>query len=224
MQISTNTRKILANFAAINPSIILKEGSLVNTISTGDNIFASAVIPETIPHQVGIYSISEFLKALSLFGDTAETEITAEQATISEGRRKLKYTWSPQDILKAAPEKMPELPLDVEFTLTAGGLKDVLSGAGALQLDTVRFVSDGENIKFVAGSSKNVDSNSYEFEICECPLKKAYSVNLAVVNLKVIPGDYKVGFCFGSSAVVFKHASADLSYIVAAEKTSSFPA
>lgn len=223
MQISTNTRKILANFAGINPSIILKAGNQINTISVGENIFASATIAEDIPHQVGIYSISEFLKALSLFGDAAETEITEDRAIISEGRRKLSYTWSPQDILTEAPENMPNLPLDVEFNLSAAGLKDVISGAGVLQLDTVKFVSDGKTIMFNAGSSKNVDSNSYEFEIGPDPLGKAYSVNLAVANLKMIAGDYSVGFAFAQSAVVFKHASADLAYIVAAEKSSSFP-
>ena len=222
MHFSQNTKKILANFAGINNSIILRAGSQINCISIAENIFASAQVEEEFPVQVGIYSISEFLKALSLFSN-ADVDMTEKHALMSEGRRKLKYSWSAQEIIKAASENVPQLPVDVEIVLSQDQLKQAMDGAGALALDILKFESDGTTLKLTASSSKNVDSNTYELEIGPCSLGKPYHVDLAVSNLKLIPGDYKVGFAFPQSAVLFNHASAKLMYLVAAEKSSVVP-
>ena len=54
MKLSDSTLTVLKNFAGINNSILVKEGSQLRTISVAKNILAEADIPEDFPRDVAI--------------------------------------------------------------------------------------------------------------------------------------------------------------------------
>ena len=60
VQLSAKTVQILANFAAINSSILFKKGNVIKTISNAQNILAKAVADETFPQDFAIYDLSQF--------------------------------------------------------------------------------------------------------------------------------------------------------------------
>ena len=64
MQITKNTQDLLDSFVKINPSILIKSGSSITTISAAKNILAKANIPESFEHDVCIYDLNQFLNAL----------------------------------------------------------------------------------------------------------------------------------------------------------------
>ena len=54
MKLSDKTLTILKNFAGINNSILVKEGTNLRTISVAKNILAEAEIKEEFPREFGI--------------------------------------------------------------------------------------------------------------------------------------------------------------------------
>ena len=69
MKLSDKTLTILKNFAGINNSILVKEGTNLRTISVAKNILAEAEIKEEFPREFGIYDLNQFLNGLSLHQD-----------------------------------------------------------------------------------------------------------------------------------------------------------
>ena len=56
MKLSDSTLTVLKNFAGINNSILVKEGSQLRTISVAKNILAEADIPEDFPRDCLLYT------------------------------------------------------------------------------------------------------------------------------------------------------------------------
>ena len=69
MNLSDKTLTILKNFAGINNSILVKQGTQLRTISVAKNILAEAQIDEEFPREFGIYDLNQFLNGLSLHQD-----------------------------------------------------------------------------------------------------------------------------------------------------------
>ena len=91
VQLSAKTVQILANFAAINSSILFKKGNVIKTISNAQNILAKAVVDETFPQDFAIYDLSQFLSAISLFNDPVlifdnENYVTIRDSTVVVAR------------------------------------------------------------------------------------------------------------------------------------------
>lgn len=69
MKLSDNTLSILKNFASINQSILVKQGSKLRTISVMQNILAEADVGEDFPKDFAIYDLNQFLNGISLHQD-----------------------------------------------------------------------------------------------------------------------------------------------------------
>ena len=62
MKLSDNTLTILKNFAGINNSILVKQGTKLRTISVAKNILAEAEIDEEFPRDVALYDLNQLLE------------------------------------------------------------------------------------------------------------------------------------------------------------------
>ena len=62
MKLSDNTLTILKNFAGINNSILVKQGTKLRTISVAKNILAEADITEEFPRNFAIYDLNQFFE------------------------------------------------------------------------------------------------------------------------------------------------------------------
>ena len=69
MKLSDNTVALLKNFAGINNSILVKQGTKLRTISVAKNILAEAEVKEDFPRDFAIYDLNQFLNGLSLHQD-----------------------------------------------------------------------------------------------------------------------------------------------------------
>ena len=118
MNLSDKTLPILKNFAGINNSILVKQGTQLRTISVAKNILAEAQIGEEFPRDFAIYDLNQFLNGLGLHQDP-ELDFTEDSyLTIREGKRRVKYFFADPAVIISPPEKEITLPSeDVHFQL-----------------------------------------------------------------------------------------------------------
>ena len=220
MKLSDSTLTVLKNFAGINNSILVKQGSKLRTISVAKNILAEADISEDFPKDVAIYDLNQFLNGLSLHQDPNLDFTEESYLTIREGKRRVKYFYADPQVIISPPEKEISLPTeDVCFQLESVTLEKLLKAAAVYQLPDLAAVGENGVVKLVVRDKKNDTSN--EFAVVVGETDKEFSFNFKVENIKIIPGAYDVVI---SSKLLakFTNSSYNLIYYIALEPDSTF--
>ena len=220
MNLSDNTLTILKNFAGINNSILVKEGTQLRTISVAKNILAEAEIEEAFPREFAIYDLNQFLNGLSLHQDP-DLDFTPESyITIKEGKRRVKYFYADPNVIISPPEKEITLPSeDVHFQLESASLEKLLKAAAVYQLPDFSVVGANGAVKLVVRDKKNDTSNDFSIVVGET--ESVFSFNFKVENIKILPGSYDVVV---SQKLLSRFTSQnyDLKYFIALEPDSTF--
>ena len=220
MKLSDSTLTVLKNFAGINNSILVKQGSKLRTISVAKNILAEADISEDFPKDVAIYDLNQFLNGLSLHQDPNLDFTEESYLTIREGKRRVKYFYADPQVIISPPEKEITLPSqDVCFQLESVTLEKLLKAAAVYQLPDLAAVGEAGVVKLVVRDKKNDTSN--EFAVVVGETDKEFTFNFKVENIKIIPGAYDVVI---SSKLLakFTNSSYNLIYYIALEPDSTF--
>ena len=220
MNLSDKTLTILKNFAGINNSILVKQGTQLRTISVAKNILAEAQIDEEFPRDFGIYDLNQFLNGLSLHQDPEMDFSPESYLNIREGKRRVKYFYADPAVIISPPEKEITLPSeDVHFQLDSIALEKLLKAAAVYQLPDLAAVGDAGVVKLVVRDKKNDTSN--EFAVVVGETDKVFSFNFKVENIKIIPGSYDISI---SSKLLAKFSNKDynLKYFIALEPDSTF--
>jgi hypothetical protein len=220
MNLSDKTLTILKNFAGINNSILVKQGTQLRTISVAKNILAEAQIDEEFPREFGIYDLNQFLNGLSLHQDPEMDFSPESYLNIREGKRRVKYFYADPAVIISPPEKEITLPSeDVHFQLDSIALEKLLKAAAVYQLPDLAAVGDAGVVKLVVRDKKNDTSN--EFAVVVGETDKKFSFNFKVENIKIIPGAYDV-VVSQKLLSKFTNTSCDLKYYIALEPDSTF--
>ena len=220
MKLTDSTLTVLKNFAGINNSILVKQGSKLRTISVAKNILAEADITEDFPKDVAIYDLNQFLNGLSLHQDPNLDFSEDSYLTIREGKRRVKYFYADPQVIISPPEKEISLPTeDVCFQLESVTLEKLLKAAAVYQLPDLAAVGEAGVVKLVVRDKKNDTSN--EFAVVVGETDKEFTLNFKVENIKIIPGAYDVVI---SSKLLakFTNSSYNLIYYIALEPDSTF--
>jgi hypothetical protein len=220
MNLSKETTTLIRNFANINGSIMLKQGNKLATISEGKNIMAETTIAENIPSDFGIYDLSEFLNAASIF-DAPVLTFADKYITISDagGKSKIKFYAAGEGAVKTAPATIKFPTPDVEFDIDSAQLATIMKTSSALKAPDISIVGDGTTLKVLVSDKKNATSNAYEVDIGTTD--QTFKANLKIENLKMLPGNYSIAV---SSKKIsrFTNKDTDLTYYVAIEADSEF--
>ena len=220
MNLSDQTLTILKNFAGINNSILVKEGTKLRTISVAKNILAEAVIGEEFPRDFAIYDLNQFLNGLGLHQDPDLDFGQESYITIKEGKRRVKYFYADPAVIISPPDKDIVLPSeDVKFQLDNTVMEKLLKAAAVYQLPDLSAVGEAGVVKLVVRDKKNDTSNEYSIVVGETD--KVFSYNFKVENIKIIPGAYDVVV---SSKLLsrFTNSQFNLTYYIALEPDSTF--
>lgn len=221
MKLSENTISILKNFAGINQSILVKEGSKLRTISIAKNILAEVEIEENFTRQFAIYDLNQFLNGLNLHKDPDLDFSEESYVTIREGKRRVKYFYADPNVIVSPPEKEIQLPSkDICFQLDSTSLEKLVKAAAVYQLPDISAIGDAGVIRLVVRDKKNDTSNEYSIVVGETD--KEFIFNFKVENLnKIYSGVYDVVI---SSKLLshFKNTNFNLSYWIALEPDSTF--
>lgn len=218
MKFSKDTLARFKNFASINGNLMLKPGSKISTISAQKNIMASTAVTETFDKEFGIYDLSEFLGAMSLFSDP-ELTFDDKYVLIQEGSNSIKYFAADPSVLVVPTKEIVFPTSDVDFTLTQDHLAMIQRTSSVLRGGDLAIVGNGTDLSVVVSDKKNATSNQSVISLGATA--GTFRVNLKVENLKLVPGTYDVSI---SSKKIsrFKAAAGDLQYFIAIEADSVF--
>jgi len=217
MNFDSRTLQILKNFSTINPSILFKPGSVLATISPTKTIMARAKINQTIESPFAIYDLSRFLSTLSLF-ENPELQVETGSMKIKQGSKKINYTFAEPSMIVSPPEKEIKLPdPEVEFTLSADNLQELLKALSVLSLPEIAVVGDGSSVSVQVLDSKNPSGDVYSVAVGETT--NTFRMIFKAENLKLLPGSYDVKI---SSKGLSHFNSPEVEYYIAVEASSTF--
>lgn len=216
MKIGKKTVNVLKNFATINPSIVLQEGSTITTMSVAGNIYARYNGEEKFPVDVHLYDLNEFLSAISIFEDS-DQKFNKNSVTISSGKKNLRYNYSEERMVSKAPPLSEErLEGSVgSFKLERSELSDLLRAIGLCKANEVS-ISTKDNKVTLKAYNKSMSSDeggSYDFTV-DSELNIEYEGKIPADTLLCIPGDYTVSLY--DSFLHFKGDN-EVEYIIATE-------
>jgi len=224
MKLSNETVAILKNFGAINQGILFKPGKTLKTVSSHKNILAEVSIKEDIPAEFGIYDLNNFLSVISLHKDDPSFEFDEKQVTIvgNKGRSKIKYRFTPSNMIVTPPEKQLTMPdAEIKFDLTAEDFDWVMRAASVLSSPQVAIESDGKKISIVTLDLQNDSAHTDALEISEGNGNKFKMVFKTENITKIMPGSYDV-FISSKGISHFKNKNVPLQYWVTTEAGSKF--
>ena len=224
MKLSNETVAILKNFGAINQGILFKPGKTLKTVSSHKNILAEVSIKEDIPAEFGIYDLNNFLSVISLHKDDPSFEFDEKQVTIvgNKGRSKIKYRFTPSNMIVTPPEKQLTMPdAEIKFDLTAEDFDWVMRAASVLSSPQVAIESDGKKVSIVTLDLQNDSAHSDALEISEGNGNKFKMVFKTENITKIMPGSYDV-FISSKGISHFKNKTVPLQYWVTTEAGSKF--
>jgi hypothetical protein len=219
MKLADKTLTVLKSFSTINPSILIKEGSVLKTISPSKTVMATATVPNEFPKQFGIYQLARFLGAVSLVTD-ADLTFEDNHLVISDGKGKTtQYAYSDETVIVTPPDREIKIPsVDVAFKVTEGNFKEVVKATGVLGLPDVSVTGDGKLVKLQALDTKNPTTDVYSIDLGETD--KTFRVVFKVENLlKLMNGSYDVEI---SAKGISRFTADGLEYFVAIESNSTF--
>ena len=217
MKFSENTLSVLKNFSTINPSVMLKKGNTIRTISPQKTVMATATIGETFGTNAGVYDLSRFLATLSLLDDP-EIEFLDTMFSIKSGKDSVNYTYAAESMIVTPPDNDIQVPNpEVKVSVSWEHIQKVIRAAGVLQLGEIAFKGYGENVRLAAIDSKNPTADG--FNVVLSSTDKNFEMIIKVENLKLMPADYDVSL----SSKGLAHFKTDkVQYFIAIEKHSKF--
>ena len=217
MKLSNDTKEVLKNFSTINQNLLVKNGSVIGTMSAMKNIVSKATIPDSFNNEFAIYDLNEFLSAMSLFKDPTLT-FDEKSVRFSEegGGSKLTYMFSDPSIVTAPKTEITMPSVDVEFTFTQDTFNQILKASAVLGVpDVVLKGTTGGDIVLTVTDRKNETSNDFSIVVGEnSPTEFTYFFK--VENLKLLSGDYKVQVS-SKGISHFSNVSKSIEYFIALE-------
>lgn len=221
MKLSTDTIEILKNFSSINQSILIKEGTVLKTISPLRTIYVEAVVAEQFPKEFALYDVNKLLAKMSLYKD-AVLSFAADRVNIATSDNKkndnIKYC-SPQ-VIVVPPEKPINFGMpDCEFTLAQSDLEWMKKSAGISGSPNFIFESDGDTIHFIAHDIVDDSADQSKIEIGAGDGSK-FRVVMKVENFKLVDGSYDVKIAKKGLAL-FAHKTKPIKYFIAVEAAKS---
>ncbi|OUU18150.1 MAG: hypothetical protein CBB97_21355 [Candidatus Endolissoclinum sp. TMED37] len=217
MKISKETIDVLKNYASINTNILVREGNVLSTISTGKNIFSRSVVKENFDREFAIYDLNSLLALLTLMEDT-DVEFGDESITISKEKSQFEYYYADPNIIVSAPDKTIEVDDFYTFTLSEGDVNMIMKAASVVSAPILSVVGKDGKVTLSVGDPSTPRSNTFRQVIGETI--KDFDCRLAVENFKVIPGEYSVTLS-QKKFMHLKNKKNDLEYWLALEPSST---
>jgi len=221
MKLSESTINVLKNFATINAGMQFKEGSVVRTISKGQNVLGKATITETFEKDFVIYDLNRFLSLCSSLTDPEIVINTdANNLTVKSGTSKTIYGLADESMIVAPPAKELKIEnCEVNFRLTKDDMNQVLKMSGILGLPNIAVTGNGFEISISALDIKNTDSDNFSITVGRTSAN--FRMIFVTENLKMIPGTYDVAIS-SKGISHFKHVTDQIEYWIATEAGSKY--
>ena len=221
MQFSNETVNVLKNFSQINPSIAIKPGNKLSTMSPGKSIMANAVVQDVFPSTGAIYDLGRFLGVVSLF-EKPTYSFNETHIDIRDNQKSVAYTFCSEDmVIKPSKDDIMVSP-DVNINITNDNIQQVLRAATIMSLPNV-CISGTDVIQLKAVNSEGTSTDEYAQVIGSNDTGHKFNFIFKSENLKLLPDDYNVIIdSRGISQFRSAKATPKLTYWIAVEQNSEF--
>jgi hypothetical protein len=217
MKISTDTIKLLQNFASVNNNLRIRPGKELMTISPQKNIFAKATVNETFPKDFCVYDLNSLLSLLTLMEDQ-DIDFGETSLKISKDGGEFEFFYADESVI-IAPEAGKSIAVDNHYSFKMSST-DVLmlnKAAAIVGAKFISVVSKAGKTTLSVGDPKTASSNSYKRTLESS--EHEFNCRLAVENFKVVPDAYNVTVS-KKKFFHFKHDTKALEYWLAMEPDS----
>lgn len=223
-QMTESTTRILKNFAAISPSVILQEGTTQRTVSSTKSVLAIADFKDAWPKTTPIYALPDLLANLSAYqSPTLTFDDTQFVIRSANSPSHVEYPYSAESVIAKVPQKDFDLtnPQAV-FTLPDTALAEIKKFAAINTLPVVSIVADGSDKTIVVKpyDDKNASSRVYSYPVSAASIatieptcKVKVTIRTEHLNL-ILDGAYTV--TLGAwNYIYLQHQTEKLSYFMA---------
>ena len=226
MNISDRTLDVLSNFASINQSILIREGSELTTIAASKNLLAETTMEENFGRDVGIYDLTKFLGVLKLYGER-DFDFSTEYVTIYNTKNRKQYTkfyYSDASVIVTPPTgksiSFPEDEIVTTFNFSSNNLQNIIKGCSIMTLPEVSIVgTEGEPIRVSGLDTTNSAMGSFNHELDQ-DANNTFEFVIALENLiKLMHGDYDIAF-LNTGISRFINTTMEIKYYVAVNANS----
>jgi len=221
MKLSQTTLNILANFASIQPNIVLSAGSSIKTIAESKTILATATVAEQFPRAVGIYDLNSFLSAIDLI-ENAELTFKDDSILIGNDKTTIVYYDAKADLL-TSPRKDVSMPkCELLVKITNAQLAQAKSAARMFNHKNLYLEGSKGVVTLVSTDHANKTAHKFSLVLDSSNACTAtFSFVFDLKNLKMLPGTYNVSVS-SSKISQFNHDELPLTYFIAVEKDSTY--
>ena len=238
IQLSKSTIDLLRNFSTINKSILIQEGSYIQTMSVNKNIIGMGKIKEFIPNDMAIYDLPLFLGALSLFKKPWLNFPDDKKVIIfdEETKGKTVFYYSDPEIIVTPPEFNKDLPdQELMFDLPQADITQLLQAAKVYGVEDLCINGFGFNeYSICVRDKKNQTSNVFSLPIKKIvfsetprpneteiykltPARQTFCYCFKVENLKLIDSSYHVTISNKNIACFTSLSHSEQNYFIAME-------
>lgn len=217
MKISTDTIKVLQNYAGINNNLRIRPGKELTTISPQKNIFAKTQVTDTFPVDCCIYELNSLLSLLSLMEDQ-DIDFGDKSLKISKDGGEFEFFYADESVI-IAPEAGKSIAVDqhYQFKVSSADVLMLNKAAAIVGAKFISVVSKAGKTTLSVGDPKTASSNSYKRTLEST--EHEFNCRLAVENFKVVPDAYTVTVS-KKKFFHFKHDTKSLEYWLAMEPDS----
>lgn len=223
MELSNDTVNVLKNFSLINPSIELKQGSRLSTVSAQKSIMAVATLSDDFPSGGAIYDLNRFLGVLGLF-EKPQLHFDENHVKVNGSAQTVNYRFAdPEMIIKPSKDSIDFPDADVDIKITQRQISNVMRAASVMQLPEIAIVGD-EKITISALNSGDRGSDTYDEIVEDNKTGHKFRFIFKVDNIKIMPYDYNVRITSKgiSQFTSLNDKGPGLVYWIAVEQNSDF--
>jgi hypothetical protein len=215
MKLSPETVEILKNFSTINPSIMLRKGDVIRTITAKKNVLALAKVKDSFPQDFGIYDITHFLNVISCVDSNASNvavEFDGDIVHFRSGKTRNHFRAAAASTIAQPPAKDIEIPSpDAVVTLPSDVVTQIMRAASILPSPNVVLWGKDGTSYFSAYNVIDESSLRQDTEIGTC--EKDFIAVFDTQLFKILPRDYTVKVTSGVSH--FVSTAGDVEYWIA---------
>lgn len=224
MKLLPLTLQVLKNFSTINPSLIVKAGNIVRTMSPAKTIIGKAILSQDFPVDFAIYDLPRFLGTISLFVDPdlvfEDKFVTLNETAENNGENSFKYVYTDPSLLVNPPQTFDlKKTYGKVCTLSADSLKNTLRAINVSNLPEIVFSGNGEDVFLQAADTKEKTKDMYSIKLGK--FDKKFKLVIKQENIKNLIQDYDVEIS-PQGVAHFEGCEEDMEYWVAAESNSTF--
>lgn len=191
------TVKIMANFANINPSMVIDPDKL-SVMSTSKTVIAK--YPFSSPYSFNSFGFYDTGDVLSIINAMSKPEIEVTNDTfitiIGTNDDKVRYFTTAKELLPVVPNidtSTSDFTVNLKCSITADKLAVINKMASILKSKYIFFETDGKKIRITLGDALESSGNNYEVFITDGIKENSLTepIKIPVIDFKILPGEYE---------------------------------